>query len=78
MARIIVNRAIVEDDWTFIAAGQEAEPLPEAGRLLVPLGLWQAWANDVRGHGLEAGHFFPEEMPEETAAILGSFFLSAS
>ena len=42
MARIIVDRAVVEDDWTFVAAGQDAEPLPEAGKLLVPLKLWRA------------------------------------
>jgi haloacetate dehalogenase len=40
-----------------------------------PLGLWQAWAGDVRGYPLKAGHFFPEEIPEETAAALSSFFM---
>jgi haloacetate dehalogenase len=39
-----------------------------------PLGLWRTWADDVRGHSLNAGHFFPEEIPEETAAALSSFF----
>jgi haloacetate dehalogenase len=32
-----------------------------------------AWADDVRGHALGAGHFFPEEAPEETADILREF-----
>jgi haloacetate dehalogenase len=40
-----------------------------------PLGLWQAWGDDVRGHALDAGHFFPEEAPEETARALEQFFL---
>jgi haloacetate dehalogenase len=40
-----------------------------------PLGLWQAWGDDVRGHALDAGHFFPEEAPEETARALEHFFL---
>jgi haloacetate dehalogenase len=39
-----------------------------------PLGLWRAWADDVQGHALAAGHFFPEEKPAETAAALERFF----
>ncbi len=39
-----------------------------------PLGLWAAWADEVEGAALPAGHFFPEEAPEETAAMLESFF----
>jgi haloacetate dehalogenase len=39
-----------------------------------PLALWRAWADDVRGHSLEGGHFFPEEAPEQTAIALGRFF----
>jgi haloacetate dehalogenase len=39
-----------------------------------PLALWQAWGDDVRGHPLDAGHFFPEEAPEETADLLSHFF----
>jgi haloacetate dehalogenase len=38
-----------------------------------PIGLWQAWSDDVRGCALDAGHFFPEEAPELTADALGSF-----
>jgi haloacetate dehalogenase len=40
-----------------------------------PLALWQAWAEDVQGHPVQAGHFFPEERPEETAAALRRFFM---
>jgi haloacetate dehalogenase len=39
-----------------------------------PLGLWRAWADDVTGRPVEAGHFFPEELPDETADALGRFF----
>jgi haloacetate dehalogenase len=39
-----------------------------------PLALWRAWANDVRGHEITGGHFFPEEAPEMTAAALRDFF----
>ncbi len=40
-----------------------------------PLALWRAWADDVQGHPLDAGHFFPEELPEQTAAALRQFFM---
>jgi haloacetate dehalogenase len=39
-----------------------------------PLALWRAWADDVRGSPLDAGHFFPEEIPERTAEELSGFF----
>jgi haloacetate dehalogenase len=39
-----------------------------------PIALWRAWADDVRGQPIPAGHFFPEEAPEQTAASLHRFF----
>jgi hypothetical protein len=39
-----------------------------------PIALWQAWSDDVEGHPLNAGHFFPEEAPEHTAKALERFF----
>jgi haloacetate dehalogenase len=39
-----------------------------------PIGLWRAWGDDVQGHALDAGHFFPEEAPEQTADALNRFF----
>jgi haloacetate dehalogenase len=39
-----------------------------------PIALWQAWSDDVQGHPLDAGHFFPEEAPEQTADALNRFF----
>jgi haloacetate dehalogenase len=39
-----------------------------------PIALWQAWSDDVEGHPLNAGHFFPEEAPEHTAEALERFF----
>jgi haloacetate dehalogenase len=38
-----------------------------------PLALWRAWGDDVQGEAIDAGHFFPEERPEETAGLLDRF-----
>jgi len=44
-------------------------------RLFKPLALWQAQcAGQVTGQAMAAGHFIPEELPEETAAQLSQFF----
>lgn len=42
-----------------------------------PLALWRAWGENVQGRALEAGHFFPEEAPDETADALSAFFLAS-
>lgn len=42
-----------------------------------PIAIWQSWASDVGGHALAAGHFFPEELPEQTAQSLRAFFTRA-
>jgi haloacetate dehalogenase len=39
-----------------------------------PLALWRAWGEDVQGHALNAGHFFPDEAPDQTADALSRFF----
>jgi len=51
--------------------GPLAEWYAEAGG---PLGLWRTWADDARGIPVAAGHFFPEEIPQQTAEALSSFF----
>jgi haloacetate dehalogenase len=38
-----------------------------------PPALWRAWGSDVQGRALNAGHFFPEEIPDETADALDCF-----
>jgi haloacetate dehalogenase len=50
--------------------GARGRPNRGAGILEV----WQQWALDVRGKGLECGHFIPEEAPEELAEELLAFF----
>jgi haloacetate dehalogenase len=39
-----------------------------------PLALWEAWGENVQGRALDAGHFFPEEIPVQTADALDGFF----
>ncbi|WP_423604238.1 alpha/beta fold hydrolase [Sphingomonas sp. MS122] len=36
-------------------------------------GLWRQWARNVAGEAIEGGHFFPEEHPARTAALLRAF-----
>lgn len=44
-------------------------------QLFKPLELWQAQcAGKARGQTLPAGHFIPEELPDQTAQALRSFF----
>jgi haloacetate dehalogenase len=40
-----------------------------------PLGLWKTFADQVSGEALDGGHFFPEEMPGQTADTLADFLL---
>ena len=37
------------------------------------LDVWREYADDVRGHPVDSGHFVPEEAPAETAAALREF-----
>jgi haloacetate dehalogenase len=37
---------------------------------------WKRWATDVRGEGLDCGHFLPEEAPAATAQALREFLRS--
>jgi haloacetate dehalogenase len=39
-----------------------------------PLAIWRTWGDAVEGRAIDAGHFFPEELPEQTATALGAFF----
>ena len=39
-----------------------------------PVALWRPWSEGVEGHALRAGHFFPEEVPGQTAEALRRFF----
>jgi haloacetate dehalogenase len=38
------------------------------------LAIWRGWAGDVRGRGLDCGHYLAEEAPGETGAALRAFF----
>jgi haloacetate dehalogenase len=71
---------LIHDEETF-AAGQKIECPVLAlwgkqafvGRGYEPLGVWQQYATDVRGHALPTGHFLPEEAPDQVSAALHEF-----
>ena len=41
-----------------------------------PLHVWRMWADDVSGGSIAAGHFLPEEAPQETARRIIEFLTS--
>jgi haloacetate dehalogenase len=46
----------------------------ELGRWFDVVETWRRWAEDVRGRGLDCGHFMAEELPAEVATELREFF----
>jgi len=38
-----------------------------------PLGIWRQWAPHAHGQAMKGGHFFPEENPDDTAALVRQF-----
>ncbi|HKG93761.1 MAG TPA: alpha/beta hydrolase [Gemmatimonadaceae bacterium] len=43
-----------------------------------PLEIWRGCGERVEGRAVDAGHFFPEEKPAETADLLGHFFAAGA
>jgi haloacetate dehalogenase len=41
-----------------------------------PLGIWRTWAPRAEGQAVKGGHFFPEENPDDTVALLAKFLAS--
>src|SRR5579863_1510309 len=41
-----------------------------------PLGIWRQWAPRAHGQAMKGGHFFPEENPDDTAALIKRFLAS--
>jgi haloacetate dehalogenase len=41
-----------------------------------PLGIWRQWAPSAHGQAMKGGHFFPEENPDDTAALVNKFLRS--
>ena len=46
----------------------------QTGAKLDMLETWRERAQSVRGHGLDCGHFVPEERPAEVLAALLDFY----
>lgn len=41
-----------------------------------PLETWRQWCHDVKGNGIDSGHFLPEENPSATLAALLPFLMA--
>jgi haloacetate dehalogenase len=39
----------------------------------VPLGIWRQWVPRAHGQAMKGGHFFPEENPDDTAALIQKY-----
>ena len=55
-------------------ANMARRPGWQTGARLNMLDTWRERAHEVRGKGIDCGHFLPEERPHETAAELMAFF----
>jgi haloacetate dehalogenase len=77
--RSALGTDLVHDEESF-AAGQKVEcPLlvlwgAQSMTASDPVGIWQQYATDVRGHPLPTGHFLPEEAPDQVTGALRDFF----
>lgn len=43
-----------------------------------PLAIWEDWADNVSGHGIDSTHHMAEQAPEHLAQALGRFFTTPS
>ncbi len=43
-----------------------------------PLTIWQDWADNVTGHGIDSGHHVAEQAPDALAREVGDFLVAAS
>jgi len=41
-----------------------------------PLDIWRQWAPRAQGRAVKGGHFFPEENPNDTAALIKQFLVA--
>jgi haloacetate dehalogenase len=41
-----------------------------------PLKIWEPWASDICGHGIDSGHHMAEDAPDELTAALLTFLQS--
>jgi haloacetate dehalogenase len=46
----------------------------QVGKWYDVIGIWRDWADDVRGHAIDSGHFMAEEAPDATYEALRAFF----
>jgi len=80
MARIIKNKAIVEDGWNVLklAEGETAETVAlPAGDVIFPLSVWQARRAEIEARGPFGIWLDAAEGPEAIAEDLGKFTLIA-
>ena len=61
--RITCPLLVLWGDWGFVGTNYDV------------LEVWRRYADDVRGQGLDCGHFVPEEAPQQTIDALREFLV---
>ena len=75
--RIIRDGAIVTDEWTLVSADTPAEALP-AGKIIVPLAIWNAQREMILARGLPVGVWLESsDGPTAISGVLAHFAVIA-
>lgn len=80
MRNIIKNKAVVTDDWTVLRLAENDTPetvTVPAGKLIVPLKVWQAQRSSLEGRADLGVWIGSSERPEELKADISRFSLIA-
>lgn len=74
--KIILNGAVVDDQWTLVEADFAGDSLPE-GSIIVPLSLWQQRADELSQRGDVGVWLNSDESPQQIAADVARLDLIA-
>ncbi len=77
MPRLIKDNAIVEDRWTLLREAASPADVPDGAAAIVPLALWRAERDALRGRGGIGVWLKPDDDPELLAADVGALPLIA-
>ena len=77
MPQLIKNREVIEDTWLLLDKEATADSIPAQGEVIVPLALWLANAEQLRGRGNLGVWLDSDEEVENIADDLAEFHVVA-